>query len=90
MPPWSIHHASEVETSGPKQNRVSAERCSVPVASHMRPLLSVAEVAAYLNVSTKTVRRLIGRGELRSVRIGRSIRIPEEEIECLIAGRSSV
>jgi excisionase family DNA binding protein len=56
----------------------------------MRPLLSVAEVAAYLNVSTKTVRRLIGRGELRSVRIGRSIRIPEEEIECLIAGRSSV
>ena len=38
--------------------------------------LTVADVAARLSVSDDTVSRLVDRGELKSVRIGRSVRIP--------------
>ncbi len=47
-------------------------------------LLKVVDAAALLNVSTKTIRRLIQRGELRAVRIGCAIRIQPEDIERLI------
>ena len=43
-------------------------------------LLDVPAVARRLNVSEKTVRRLIARGELRAHRIGRLLRISEEEL----------
>jgi excisionase family DNA binding protein len=48
--------------------------------------LRVDEAAAILKVSSKTVRRLLARGDLRAVRIGRSVRIQLSEIERLIAG----
>lgn len=48
--------------------------------------LRVHEAAAVLQVSTKTVRRLIARGDLKAVRIGRSVRIHSSELEHLIAG----
>jgi len=48
----------------------------VPIA----PLMTIVETAALLRVSAKTVRRLIGRGDLKFVRIGRSIRLRREEI----------
>ncbi len=51
-------------------------------------LLTVESVAAVLNVSVKTVRRLISRGELQIVRIGRNIRIKPDILEALIDGRS--
>jgi excisionase family DNA binding protein len=41
-------------------------------------LLTVAEMAAMLRVSTMTIYRLINAGELRTIRVGRSIRIPSE------------
>ena len=47
-------------------------------------LLTIANVAALLQVSTKTVRRLIDRGELDAIRIGRSIRIQPEALKLLI------
>ena len=47
-------------------------------------LLTVAETASRLGVSTKTVRRVIARGELHAVHIGRAVRIDPEEIERLI------
>ena len=43
-------------------------------------LLAIPEVAARMSVSVKTVRRLIERGELRVHRIGRVIRIAEDEL----------
>jgi excisionase family DNA binding protein len=39
--------------------------------------LSVAEVAVRLDVSPKTVRRMIDRGDLRAHRIGRLVRVGE-------------
>ena len=48
-------------------------------------LLHVDDAAATLQVSSKTVRRLVARGDLKAVRIGRSVRIPSSEIDRLIA-----
>ena len=49
-------------------------------------LLRMIEAAAILQVSSKTVRRLLARGDLRAVRIGRSVRIHSAELDNLIAG----
>jgi excisionase family DNA binding protein len=51
-------------------------------------LLTIANVAASLQVSTKTVRRLIDRCELDAIRIGRSIRIQPEALKLLIGRRA--
>jgi excisionase family DNA binding protein len=40
----------------------------------------VADAAAHLRVSTKTVRRLLARGELGASRIGRQLRISRSEL----------
>ena len=48
-------------------------------------LLCVDEAATILKVSSKTVRRLLARGDLRAVRIGRLVRIPSSEFDRLIA-----
>jgi excisionase family DNA binding protein len=44
-------------------------------------LLTAGEVAAQLRVSTMTVYRLIRRGELPAVRVGRNYRVRAEELE---------
>ena len=43
-------------------------------------LLRIRAAAAALRVSEKTVRRLIERGELRPHRIGRALRVSEEDL----------
>jgi excisionase family DNA binding protein len=43
------------------------------------PLLDIPAVARRLDVCEKTVRRFIARGELRAHRIGRQIRVSEED-----------
>ena len=48
--------------------------------------LRVDEAAAILKVSSKTVRRLLARGDLKAARIGRLVRIPSSEIDSLSAG----
>ena len=49
-------------------------------------LLTGVETAARLNVSAKTVRRLIWAGRLRAVRIGRGVRVAREALEELLGG----
>jgi excisionase family DNA binding protein len=48
--------------------------------SHSAPMHRVRDVASELVVSEKTVRRLIDNGEIRTHRVGRSIRISEEDL----------
>ncbi|HZK32305.1 MAG TPA: helix-turn-helix domain-containing protein [Corynebacterium sp.] len=43
--------------------------------------LTVAEVAEIMRVSKMTVYRLIHAGELASVRVGRSFRVPEKAVK---------
>ena len=42
--------------------------------------LTVAEVAAVMRVSRMTVYRLVHAGDLASVRVGRSFRVPEQAV----------
>lgn len=49
--------------------------------------MTVGEVAAVLRVSTMTVYRLINAGQLPAVRIGRSFRVSEEELDRYLAER---
>ncbi|HEV8297343.1 MAG TPA: helix-turn-helix domain-containing protein [Acidimicrobiales bacterium] len=49
--------------------------------------LTVAEVAAIMRVSTMTVYRLIKAGELASVRVGKSYRIKEDDVDRYLSAR---
>lgn len=48
--------------------------------------LTVAEVAAVMRVSKMTVYRLVHSGELASVRVGRSFRVPEQAVNEYLRG----
>lgn len=43
-------------------------------------LLTVAEVASVMRVSRMTVYRLIRRGQLKAIRVGRNYRVREEDL----------
>jgi excisionase family DNA binding protein len=49
-------------------------------------LLTVAEVAALMRVSKMTVYRLLHAGDLPSVRVGRSFRVPERAVHVYLRG----
>ena len=56
--------------------------------SHARAqFLTVLEVADLLRVSTMTVYRLIKGGELRAVRVGKSFRVREDDLDAFIAAQ---
>jgi excisionase family DNA binding protein len=58
--------------------------------SSARPrLLTPAEVAEQLRVSSMTVYRLIKSGELRAARIGKSYRISEDDVDAYLQSRFS-
>jgi excisionase family DNA binding protein len=61
--------------TAPRANR----RCPVSSLSEVR-FLTVQEVAALMRVSKMTVYRLVHSGELASVRVGRSFRVPERAV----------
>lgn len=50
-------------------------------------LLTAAEVADQLRVSTMTIYRLIRRGELPAVRVGRNYRVRVQDLEAYLAGQ---
>lgn len=47
-------------------------------------LLTVSDVAERLRISVKTVRRQVDQGELRVHRIGRQLRVSEQDLEAFI------
>lgn len=49
--------------------------------------VTVGEVARQLRVSNMTVYRLINAGDLPAVRVGKSYRIREEDVDAYIAAR---
>ena len=56
---------------------------SDPTAANrpLKALLSVDKVAKHLSCSVKTVRRLISRGDLPHVRVGKLIRIEPKDVQ---------
>jgi excisionase family DNA binding protein len=59
----------------------------MPPANRFPRLYSINEIADALGVSTKTVRRLIDASELHASRIGRQLRISEEDYRTFVALR---
>jgi excisionase family DNA binding protein len=55
------------------------------MAQQRARFLTVAEVADIMRVSTMTVYRLIKAGELRAVRVGKSYRLAEDDIDRYLA-----
>jgi excisionase family DNA binding protein len=68
-----------------EQLSLSKQRVAAGHASRLEPLLTVGETAAILNVSARTVRRLIESGAIPAVSIGRSVRLRPRDIARLIA-----
>ena len=58
-------------------------------AIQQRPMLTLREAAQRLNVSEKTVRRLVANRELAAVRVGAQLRIDADQLEAWIALASS-
>lgn len=56
-----------------------------PSAHEQTHFLTVGEVAAVLRVSNMTVYRLINAGEIPAVRIGRSFRLREVDLDRYLA-----
>ena len=90
LPPWvSKHEPLAPQKSKPEfaaRQRQKSIGANPPVAPpfHSTKLLTVAEAAWLLNLSEKTIRRMISSGRLPVVRISRSIRINPEVIEKII------
>lgn len=55
------------------------------IASRPQRQLTIADVALRLQVSTKTVRRWIGAGALPVHRLGRLLRISEQDLAVFLA-----
>ena len=64
---------------------LSKQRGAGARVSRLDPLLTIAETAGILNVSQRTVRRLVASRAIGVVRIGRSVRLRRKEIEMLVA-----
>jgi excisionase family DNA binding protein len=87
IPSWASEAFDLTEPTAPPGvpspcSHASAEAAAI--GSRPGPLLTVAEAATALRVSTKTVRRLIARGELRRVSVGRLVRIQTEDMAAYI------
>jgi excisionase family DNA binding protein len=85
IPAWALHPSSAASAAKAVPEDQPDRDSGTSRSRRAAPLLSVEDVAERLNVSTKTVRRLIALGQLRGTRIGRTIRIQEAEVEYLIA-----
>jgi len=55
----------------------------------MTDLLTLDQVAEHLQVSRRTVERLVAAGRIRIVRVGRLIRVSERELEAYLAAQRS-
>jgi excisionase family DNA binding protein len=65
-------------------------RPSPPAPARVEPLLDVSAVADALDVSTKTVRRMISDGRIPALRVGRSVRIRVADLNRLINSRERI
>lgn len=54
---------------------------------HPNRTLTAADLAVVLQVSVRTVRRMIACGEIRVIRFGRSVRVPMDEVARLLKPR---
>ena len=71
-----------------KPHQQAAEPTPSPAALPPH-LLALPAVALRLGVSVKTVRRMLSRGDLRAYRIGRLLRVDQQDLEQAIQGMAT-
>jgi excisionase family DNA binding protein len=59
---------------------MAGDRSKPSVAPKLEPLLDVADVARIFKTSEKSVRRMITRGELPALRIGKLVRVHPKHV----------
>jgi excisionase family DNA binding protein len=76
------------EPAGFTRHRVSVEKIEVTMATERQlgevRFLTVAEVATIMRVSKMTVYRMVHNGDLPAIRVGRSFRVPEDEVHAYL------
>ena len=72
------------ERSGPEDEQKHEVTMSTERQLGEVRLLTVAEVAAIMRVSKMTVYRMVHAGELPAIRVGRSFRVPEDEVHAYL------
>ncbi len=88
LPAWVLIHAKEAE-----DRRAAAAKDGPPPVGQAAAeagdvtLQTVRQAAARAQLSPKTIYRLIARGELPAVRIGRSVRLRQCDLEALFEPR---
>src|SRR5438046_10668065 len=83
---------SHITETGHRSNRgvecQQARSREARVESHAKArFLTVAEVAELMRVSTMTVYRLIKAGDMAAVRVGKSYRVREDDVDRYLASR---
>jgi excisionase family DNA binding protein len=68
----------------PRPGGDPAEPAGPDSAEESLDLLTVSEVAAMLRLSKMTIYRLMDRGSLPALRVGRSFRIPRDSVRALV------
>jgi excisionase family DNA binding protein len=58
-----------------------------PPGPHRPKLLTINEVADRTSLSARTIRRLIAKGDLPVHRIGRAVRVSEDDLARFLAAR---
>ena len=87
IPAWAHQQTNEPMSREEVASHIAGRsRFGLPAID---PLITVGEAATILHVSTRTIRRLIERGKLQAVRVGRSVRIRPSDIMHVILGSSN-
>lgn len=79
-----------IDQDSPQAERAESPSIAVgrvPSANALSPLLTLFQVASFLSVSPKTVRRLIARGKLPCVRVGRVVRFQPADLFRFVEAR---
>lgn len=58
-----------------------------PSGASLEALLKIEDVASFLNLSPRTVRRLVATRQLRCIRVGRALRFDSADVFRFVAGR---
>lgn len=69
-----------------QQSEYRSSICGAEMFQGYPDVLNLEEMSELLQISTKTGRRLLNNGEIRSFRIGRSYRIPKQHLISFILG----
>jgi len=80
LPTWIIERAAALG-----RDRASQDICEPPATA--RSFMTINEAATTLQVSSRSLRRMIAGGRIASVRVGRLVRIPRAAVEGLGAVR---